>query len=236
VQARHHPSGVGCAAKRRDTLHAHSGWTEETCKAEKGTRDTGTGREEGVTHPRRSRAPPPSTADRLLFEPARRGGNAAAPRRTGGDSVAAVGDVLGAARVSAAPHAVAWALTDISWNAAAACVGAPPPPGAAAGAALLPAACESAALRPRRCRAPRQPRVRAVLLCKVPGCDVRLKALGGYYVRNRLCEEHIRAEVLRFAPGDDLSGVDARFCQKCARARCCALLRPLRAPGWMHGR
>ncbi|PRW60887.1 Squamosa promoter-binding 1 [Chlorella sorokiniana] len=48
--------------------------------------------------------------------------------------------------------------------------------------------------------------------CQVPGCGVNLNRLRPYFRRQRICEEHARAESV-----PDGRGGLARFCQQCTR-------------------
>ena len=100
-----------------------------------------------------------------------------------------------------------WSLDDVLWSpdemAAAAA-----PPGADAGA-LRPAPLAAAAVRePKAAGRPRRRTQRSVT-CMALGCGAALYALGGYYIRNRLCPAHVRAEQLQLTQ----EGAPLRFCQ-----------------------
>jgi hypothetical protein len=87
------------------------------------------------------------------------------------------------------------------------------PPGAVEGAlrpAPLAVAESPSATKPgRRRRAPR------LVTCQALGCAQQLNDLGSYYVRNRLCLDHMRAEQLWLAHGPS-----QRFCQARPSLRC----------------
>jgi hypothetical protein len=82
-------------------------------------------------------------------------------------------------------------------------------------AATSPAARAAAARHPPRAarHAPRSAAAMRSLgrdaACRVPGCALSsLKEQGAYFVRSRLCSEHVRAEALT------VDGQLVRFCQK----------------------
>jgi hypothetical protein len=102
----------------------------------------------------------------------------------------------------AAAHAP-WSLSDILWDPIT-CTALPALVPAPMGAVLLPQAMPA---RPTPGPTPSRP-AGAEVRCQVVACEAPLREAGRYYVRNRLCQAHLRAPELKLP-----SGAVARFCQ-----------------------
>lgn len=125
---------------------------------------------------------------------------------------------VAAAPASAAAH-VPWSLSDILWDPIT-CTALPAPVAAPAGAALLPQVlpptpgdAKGNCAPGLAARAAPSPPARPGggerdVRCQVVACEAPLREAGRYYVRNRLCQAHLRAPEL-YLP----SGAVARFCQ-----------------------
>ena len=137
------------------------------------------------------------------------------------------------AEAPAAPEAppAHWSLDDILWSpeAVAAISAAPGSRGGALRPALLATPEGGAA---KQTPAPRRPPLRAHT-CQALGCSAPLEA--PYYLRNRLCPAHVRAEQLWLTQGEPQRFCQARVQQRARRApprrmpraaarcvRCCA--------------
>ena len=103
-----------------------------------------------------------------------------------------------------------WALDDIVWNADALAAAAAPP--GSAGGALRPAPLAAAVSEPKAAGTSKR-RAQRAATCTALGCSEALYSLGPYYMRNRLCPTHLRAEQLLLTQ----EGPVLRFCQVCSR-------------------
>ena len=106
-----------------------------------------------------------------------------------------------------------WSLDEVLWDPDALAAAAAPlgDGGGGGGGALRPAPLAAAAPKPKA--TPRR-RTQQGASCQALGCSEALNALGAYYMRNRLCPAHLRAEQLWLAQ----EGPPLRFCQvRCRR-------------------
>ena len=154
-------------------------------------------------------------------------------------SSSAAGEEAAASALPLSPPDAHWSLDDILWSPdAVAAVAAPP--GTAAGA-LLPALLSfplEAAPTPKPGRRAGGAAAKPVA-CQALGCGASLEGSAPYYVRNRLCAAHVRAESFLLAA----STTPQRFCQarrpyRAAphRAACASALRPAACAAPRRGR
>jgi len=114
-----------------------------------------------------------------------------------------------------------WSLDEILWNPDALAATAAPQ-GSVGGGTLRPA---SLAAVPEPKAVPRR-RTQQSSTCSALGCSEALYALGAYYMRNRLCPAHLRAEQLWLTQ----EGSPLRFCQVRCRKPLCNARQRLVAP------